>query len=73
MYTSRKVRRAVQDLSDDDFAILLDDLDPDARAAVDDDAGRSNQALELTRHYDETRSLGTLVALIRGITPNATF
>lgn len=71
MYTSRKVRRAVQALSDDDFALLLDDLDASARATVDDDAGRTDQALALTRHYDATRSLGTLVDLIREITPTS--
>jgi len=71
MYTSRKVRRAVQDLSDGDFAILLDDLDPEARAVVEDDAGRSDQAMALTRHYDESRTLGTLVGFIREITPSA--
>ena len=71
MYTSRKVRRAVEHMSDEDFAILLEDLTPEARAVVREDAGRTDQALELTRHYDESRSLGTLVALIREITPNA--
>lgn len=71
MYTSRKVRRAVQNMSDEDFAILLDDLNPQARAVVGDDAGRTDQAAALTQHYDEARSLGTLVDLIREITPKA--
>lgn len=71
MYTSRKVRRALQDLSDEDFAFLLDDLNPEARAVVDDEAGRTDQASALTKHYDEARTLGALVGLIREITPTA--
>ena len=71
MYTSRKVRRAVQEMSDEDFTFLLDDLEPEARAVVREDAGRNDHALALVQHYDETRSLGTLVGLIREISPNA--
>ncbi len=71
MYTSRKVRRAVEDLSDEDFTMLLDDLNPEARAVVEEDAGRLAHAVALTRHYDDTRSLGALVDMIREIMPNA--
>jgi hypothetical protein len=72
MYTSRKVRRALQGMSDGDFAILLDDLDPEARGLVEGAVGRTAQAEALTRHYDEVgRSLGALVGLIREIAPNA--
>lgn len=73
MYTSRKVRRAVQDMSDGDFAMLLDDLEPDARDTVEDGAGRTNQAHALIQHFDESRSLGTLVDLIREISPDIRF
>ncbi|MFT4627864.1 MAG: hypothetical protein ACI8PZ_006556 [Myxococcota bacterium] len=71
MYTSRKVRRAVQEMSDEDFAFLMEDLDPEARAAAGEDGGRTDQAAALVQHYDEARTLGTLVDLIREITPTA--
>jgi hypothetical protein len=58
-------------MSEGDFALLLDDLDPQARDAVDGEAGRTDKALALVRHYDASRSLGTLVDLIREISPSA--
>ena len=73
MYTSRKIRRVLQDMSDGDFTILLDDLDAQARGVVVDGSGRTAQAVALTRHYEEERSLRDLVDLIRGIMPNVAF
>ena len=73
MYTSRKVRRVVQDMSDRDFAFLLDDLEPEVRETVEAEAGRQGQAVTLVRHFDSTQSLGILVDMIREILPSVKF
>lgn len=74
MYTSRKVRKVLQDMSDSDFAVLLDDLDPETRGVVDGASGRSAQADTLTRYHEEDgRSLRTLVDMIREIVPSVSF
>jgi hypothetical protein len=74
VYTSQKVRRVLQDMSDDEFDVLLDELSPEARQVVDGASGRSGQADALTRyHEEEGRSLRTLVEMIREVVPSLRF
>jgi hypothetical protein len=74
MYTSRKVRRVLADMSDEEFNVLLEELGPEARELADGASGRSGQAETLTRyHEEEGRSLRMLVDMIRHVVPSIRF